>query len=124
MGKKVHIICAKCGSTNVYFDIDEPSEEDCGVSICCDDCGELTGIEEWNEFNGAEKYIFNKIKRSIILPKSCEECEYVVPLTFNTEPGKNYILICCKDGKAGYEIARRPYPGAQYCQHITKRMKK
>lgn len=58
MGKKAHIICAKCGSDNVYFDIDEGEtpegeEYNSNVSICCNNCAELTGIEEWNEFNDA-----------------------------------------------------------------------
>ncbi len=53
MAKKVHIICAKCGSDDIAFKIEPPNENDenCGVYITCQDCGELTGVEEWNEFN-------------------------------------------------------------------------
>lgn len=51
--RSAHIICGKCGSTNVYFRIEDPctiSEmEHCGVDLVCDNCGELTGIEELNE---------------------------------------------------------------------------
>lgn len=39
---KVHIICAKCGSTDISID------PDC---FRCRNCGELTGLSEWNEFN-------------------------------------------------------------------------
>lgn len=49
--KKVHIICQKCGSNEMEFKFDKPSKEDSGVSISCLCCGELTGVEEWNEFN-------------------------------------------------------------------------
>ena len=51
--RSAHIICGKCGSTEVHFRIQEPCTlpemEDCGVALICSNCGELTGIEELNE---------------------------------------------------------------------------
>ena len=56
MGSKVHIICAKCGSEDVKFVFSDTICEDEGevsnTSISCNNCGELTGCDEWNEFNG------------------------------------------------------------------------
>ncbi len=56
MAKKVHIICAKCGSDDVKFEFSKTIEvyegEESNTSIVCNDCGELTGCEEWNEHNG------------------------------------------------------------------------
>lgn len=56
MSKKLHLICENCGSTEVCFIINEPSVNDPlnVASIRCTDCGELTGIAEWSEFNGRE----------------------------------------------------------------------
>ncbi|MDK9790650.1 hypothetical protein [Vibrio sp. D431a] len=54
MGKKAHLICAKCGDDEyIKFKYIAPSTEDCGtgVFISCGNCGELTSVEEWNEFN-------------------------------------------------------------------------
>lgn len=52
MASKVHIICAKCGSDkDVHFNIKKQTFDDEGVSIVCDNCGELTGVAEWNEHN-------------------------------------------------------------------------
>lgn len=48
-GLKAHIICAKCGSNNIYF---KYFEHDRIYMLSCNNCGELTGLEEWNEFNG------------------------------------------------------------------------
>ena len=55
MPKPLYIICAKCGSDTVSFLITTPSklERDncgCGVYITCNDCGKLTGVEEYNEW--------------------------------------------------------------------------
>ena len=47
--KRVYIICAKCGSDRMIFEIDDPNDEACGVYITCLDCGELTSVEAWNE---------------------------------------------------------------------------
>jgi len=47
--KSVHIICAKCGSTDVKFAIERTLGEYCGVDLCCGDCGERTSVEEINE---------------------------------------------------------------------------
>ena len=54
MGRKAHIICAKCGSDEMHFEIDQDptdvnNEDGCGVFLVCENCAELTGIEEWNE---------------------------------------------------------------------------
>lgn len=56
MSKKLHIICEKCGSPEVRFVINEPCADDPlnVASVSCMDCGELTGIAEWSEFNGRE----------------------------------------------------------------------
>lgn len=56
MGKKVHIICATCGSDDVSFKASvltntDYDDRDRGISIHCANCGELTGLNEWNEFN-------------------------------------------------------------------------
>lgn len=59
MASKVHIICAKCGSDDIHFRIEKPTypeDGEIGVSIICEDCGELTGVDEWNEFNGCGEY--------------------------------------------------------------------
>jgi len=47
--KSLHIICAKCGSARVRVVLNEPTEDDSGVSFSCRDCGELTGAEELQE---------------------------------------------------------------------------
>ena len=48
-GQKAHIICEKCGSNEIRF-------VDCGclsgTCLSCLNCGELTGVYEWNELNG------------------------------------------------------------------------
>lgn len=53
MGKKVHIICGKCGSDEVNFVINDHDDDDPQnvASIYCSNCSELTGISEWSEFN-------------------------------------------------------------------------
>lgn len=53
MCKKVHIICAKCGSAEVNFKLNVPCPDNPQnlVSISCSACGELTGVVEWSEFN-------------------------------------------------------------------------
>lgn len=38
------------------FEITKSDEESCGVDILCMDCGELTSVEEWNEFNPQKEY--------------------------------------------------------------------
>lgn len=63
MGKKAHIICAKCGEAeNIGFTYSPPVTEDCGVgvSISCGNCAELTCVEEWNEFNGRPLFKYDK----------------------------------------------------------------
>jgi ribosomal protein L37E len=47
--KSVHIICAKCGSTDMKFKIERKLGEYCGVDLICNDCGERTSVEEINE---------------------------------------------------------------------------
>jgi len=49
--KSLHIICAKCGSTDIKIIIEfaEGYQEDSGVCFCCKDCGELTSAEELQE---------------------------------------------------------------------------
>ncbi|EDJ7509971.1 hypothetical protein CHL00_23210 [Salmonella enterica subsp. enterica serovar Newport] len=56
MGKKVHIICGKCGSDEMNFVINEHCPDDLQnvASMSCSNCCELTGIAEWSEFNGRE----------------------------------------------------------------------
>lgn len=56
MGKKVHIICGKCGSDEMNFVINEhcPDDPQNVASMSCSNCCELTGIAEWSEFNGRE----------------------------------------------------------------------
>lgn len=51
MGSKVHMICAKCGSDEMHFAFSKPEYGDTGVAIICENCAELTGTDEWNEFN-------------------------------------------------------------------------
>ena len=59
--RKAYIICQKCGSDEMYFKIDENPIQwegepyNCGVDLCCTNCGELTSIEEWNEYNPVEE---------------------------------------------------------------------
>ncbi|MGR5555951.1 hypothetical protein ACQKQC_06575 [Vibrio fortis] len=62
MGKKAHIICAKCGEgENIGFTYGGRNSADCGtgVNIQCGNCGELTSVEEWNEFNGRKLFGYN-----------------------------------------------------------------
>jgi hypothetical protein len=56
MGKKLHIICGKCGSDEVNFVLSRQCPDDPMnlVHIVCSNCRELTGIAEWSEFNGRE----------------------------------------------------------------------
>lgn len=56
MGKKVHIICGKCGSDEMNFVINGhcPDHPQNVASMSCSNCCELTGIAEWSEFNGRE----------------------------------------------------------------------
>ncbi|EPW7183794.1 hypothetical protein ACWO18_005164, partial [Klebsiella pneumoniae] len=51
MGKKVHIICGKCGSDEMNFVINEhcPDDPQNVASMSCSNCCELTGIAEWSE---------------------------------------------------------------------------
>jgi protein-arginine kinase activator protein McsA len=57
MGLKLHIICAKCGSDDIHFQIiDRDVDELSGVYIICENCSELTSVEEWNEFNNKVEY--------------------------------------------------------------------
>jgi uncharacterized Zn finger protein len=55
MVKSLYIICAKCGSDEIRFNLDKPvkpegEDWDRGVSIRCQDCGELTSPEEYNDW--------------------------------------------------------------------------
>ncbi|ELP6119241.1 hypothetical protein QTV43_000381 [Vibrio vulnificus] len=62
MGNKAHIICAKCGEgEQIGFTYRGRHSADCGtgVYIKCDNCGELTSVEEWNEFNGRKYFGYN-----------------------------------------------------------------
>lgn len=54
MFKKAYIICAKCGGGDINFSSSSEGSlsEGSGISLTCPDCGELTGVEEWNEANG------------------------------------------------------------------------
>jgi protein-arginine kinase activator protein McsA len=52
MGSKAHIICAKCGSDEMHFRIEKQTHDDIGTCLICENCAELTGLDEWNEFNG------------------------------------------------------------------------
>lgn len=52
MGSKAHIICAKCGSDEMYFEIGKQTGDFIEAYLCCRNCAELTGLDEWNEFNG------------------------------------------------------------------------
>lgn len=55
MALKVYMICAKCGSDEMHFKIEKPEypeDGEIGVCIICENCAELTGVDEWNEFNG------------------------------------------------------------------------
>ena len=63
MASKVYIICRKCGSDDIKFIIDDPCPDDpLGfVSISCNDCSELTAINEWAEFNN--KKVVDRRKR-------------------------------------------------------------
>lgn len=56
LSRKVHIICGKCGSLALNFVINEPCPDDPQnvVSLRCENCGELTGIQEWSEWNNRE----------------------------------------------------------------------
>lgn len=56
MGKKLHIICGKCGSDEINFVINKPCPDDHEnvASMSCSNCAELTGISEWSEFNHRE----------------------------------------------------------------------
>ncbi|MDV5417828.1 hypothetical protein [Klebsiella pneumoniae] len=56
MGKKVHIICGKCGSDEMNFVINGHcrTRSQNVASMSCSNCCELTGIAEWSEFNGRE----------------------------------------------------------------------
>lgn len=53
MASKVYIICRKCGSDEIDFHISNecPDDPTGFVSMVCSDCGELTSIGEWAEFN-------------------------------------------------------------------------
>jgi len=66
MGRKVHIICAKCGSDDIRFQNDygetgllkhaiDPEDEygsGAAVYMVCADCSEVTSTDEWNDHNG------------------------------------------------------------------------
>lgn len=57
MGKKLHIICEKCGSDSICIEIKQQDthDEDCGVYFSCKSCAENTSVEEWNEYNPLNK---------------------------------------------------------------------
>lgn len=53
--KSVHMICAKCGSDDMHFDIGDREFDGesyhSGVYIICKNCAESTSVEEHNEKN-------------------------------------------------------------------------
>lgn len=53
MGKKLHIICAKCGSDEVDIELVDATEDapQSVMHFVCSNCKELTGVDEWAEFN-------------------------------------------------------------------------
>ncbi|VOH55644.1 hypothetical protein MIJ3_00328 [Pseudomonas phage vB_PaeM_MIJ3] len=53
MANKLHIICAKCGSTLINIKIPKVCADDPlnVVYFSCENCKELTGIYEWAETN-------------------------------------------------------------------------
>lgn len=55
MGKKAHIICAKCGSDDMHFEMIKEPYECPTVYLSCGNCSELTSTDEWNEFNPRNK---------------------------------------------------------------------
>lgn len=63
---KVHLICDKCKSTEMNFVIRDPCPDDPlnFISIQCAQCAELTGIDEWSQFNKRELFDFRKDKAS------------------------------------------------------------
>jgi len=52
----VHVICGKCGSLDIKFEIGDPEPDEgfCGVSTYCANCSELTSIEEINNWKKDE----------------------------------------------------------------------
>ena len=56
MGKKVHIICEKCGSDDMEFTYINNDDIFPDAYLKCNCCGELTSIDEWNEFNKKGRY--------------------------------------------------------------------
>lgn len=79
MGRLVNITCAKCDSDKVFFCIRGPlSNGNTGVSVKCNNCGELTSVEEWNEHNGMGNYnpsfkAANKMKVKVYLDDERQE---------------------------------------------------
>ncbi|ENM5223827.1 hypothetical protein AB7124_004969 [Pseudomonas aeruginosa] len=51
---KLYIICAKCGSNRINIRIPRevcPDNPQAVAHFICEDCGELTGVNEWAEHN-------------------------------------------------------------------------
>lgn len=53
MGRKVHVICGKCGSDEmdiVLYDVC-PDDPQSLAAFSCSNCAELTSVAEWAEAN-------------------------------------------------------------------------
>lgn len=43
-----YLICKKCGSDEMYFKkIEKDDDTITDICICCDNCGELSGIDDY-----------------------------------------------------------------------------
>lgn len=53
MGRKVHVICAKCGSDEMDIVLTDlcPDDPQAIAAFGCSNCGELTSVSEWAEAN-------------------------------------------------------------------------
>lgn len=53
MGRKVHVICAKCGSDEMDIVLSDrcPDDPQAIAAFGCSNCGELTSVSEWAEAN-------------------------------------------------------------------------
>lgn len=54
-GKGFHLICAKCGSLDIWFkehiNLDDRNNKDENYTYTsCNNCSELTGVDEHNEY--------------------------------------------------------------------------
>ena len=72
--KSFYLICAKCGSDDVTFELDPVESTDVRLSdvyTSCADCGTLTGLDEHNDLT------FNEVKSSIIssMRRVLDDCQ-------------------------------------------------